>query len=98
MFLKPGSSVTSFIVYRAFWLASKRDAWTASGVRDVSGASGSFIGQQVELCIRWEVVPKRIRLEGGVAHLFDGGFMRDAPNSNRQGDATYLYSQIGFAF
>jgi len=98
LFLKPGSSVTSFIVYRAFWLASKRDAWTASGVRDVSGASGSFIGQQVELCIRWEVVPKRIRLEGGVAHLFDGGFMRDAPNSNRQGDATYLYSQIGFAF
>ncbi len=96
--LKPGPSVSSFIVYRAFWLASKFDSWTASGLRDVSGRSGSFIGQQVELRVRWEVVPNRIRLEGGAAHLFAGEFMRDAPNSNCQGSATYLYSQIGFTF
>ena len=96
--LKPGRSMTSFVAYRAYWLASRRDAWTTSGVRYTSGATGRFIGQQIELRLRWEAVPKNIRLEGGVAHLFAGNFMHDAPNSNRQGDATYLYSQIGLTF
>ena len=96
--LKPASSVSSFIAYRAYWLASKRDAWTTSGVCDVSGGSGRFIGHQVELRIRWEAAPENIRIEGGVAHLFAGSFIHDASISNRQGDATYLYSQIGFSF
>ena len=96
--LKPHRSLASFIAYRAYWLASSRDAWATTGVRDSSGASGHFIGQQIEARLRWEVIPNNIRVEAGVAHLFAGEFMDDAPNSNRQGDATYVYSQIGFTF
>ena len=96
--LMPGRSVTSFVAYRAYWLAAKRDTWTTSGVRDARGASGRFLGQQIELQIRWEAVPKNISIEGGVAHLFAGEFMHDAPNSNRQGDVTYLYSELGLTF
>lgn len=95
---KPHPTITSFIAYRAYWLASSRDAWTTSGVRDVTGATGRFLGQQIELRVRWDVVPANIRFEGGVAHLFTGEFAQDAPNSNRQGDATFLYSQIGLTF
>jgi hypothetical protein len=96
--LKPRRTLTGFIAYRAYWLASDRDAWTMNRVRDASGATDSFIGQQVEMRLRFEVVPKNIRFEAGVAHLFAGEFMRDAPNTNGQGDVTHVYSQIGFQF
>ncbi len=46
--------------------------------------------------LRWEVVPGNVRLETGVAHLFSGEFMNNSPNSNGQGDATYVYSQLVF--
>ncbi len=94
--LKPGKGVTAFVAYRAFWLASKRDAWTTSGLRDPAGNSGSFIANQVEVRVRWDIFPRNVRIEAGVALLFAGEFMDDAPNSNGQGDATYAYSQVVF--
>ena len=96
--LKPSQQIQAFIAYRGYWLASDQDAWTTSGVRDAAGASGSFIGHQVEASVRWDVLPGNYSFEAGVAHLFAGDFMDDAPNTNGQGDATYLYSQVSFSF
>jgi len=96
--LKPSLKTTSFIAYRAYWLASDRDAWTTSGARDVTGGTGQFIGQQVEIRVRWNVIPNNVRLEAGVAHLFSGEFINEASNSDRQGDSTYAYSQIALTF
>ena len=96
--LRPARDVDVFIAHRAYWLASDQDAWTTSGVRDVSGRSGSFIGHQIEARFRWEVVPGSYRFETGVAHLFAGGFMDDAPNANGEGDVAYVYSQVLFNF
>lgn len=96
--LKPSANISSFIAYRAYWLASDRDAWTTSKVHDPSGNSGRSIAQQIEVRIRWNVRPDNIRLETGIAHLFAGNFMLDAPNANGQGDATYFYSQVAFTF
>jgi hypothetical protein len=96
--LKPAAGVSGFIAYRGYWLASDRDVWFTGLLRDRSGETGSFIGHQVEARVRWNLRPNGIRLEAGVAHLFAGEFMEDAPNSNGQGDATYLYSQIALSF
>ncbi|MDA0824474.1 MAG: alginate export family protein [Proteobacteria bacterium] len=96
--LKPHSRVTCFVAHRGYWLASDSDAWTTSGVRDVTGKTGQFIGQQIEASVQWNILPGNVALESGVTHLFAGEFMDDAPNANRQGDATYFYSQIGFTF
>jgi hypothetical protein len=96
--LSPSRDMKVFVAYRGYWLASDRDAWTTSGVRDVTGRSGSFVGQQVEARFRWEVSPGNYRFEAGVAHLFAGEFMDDAPNANGEGDATYVYSQVQFKF
>ncbi|MEE2984482.1 MAG: alginate export family protein [Pseudomonadota bacterium] len=96
--LKPTRDVKVFVAHRAYWLASDQDAWTTSGVRDVSGRSGNFIGHQIEARFRWEVLPGSYRFETGVAHLFAGEFMDDAPNANGEGDATYVYSQVLFNF
>jgi hypothetical protein len=91
--LKPAETLSSFVSVRAFWLASDRDAWIPAGLRDPSGRSGSYLGTQIELRVRWDALPGNLRLETGFAHLFAGGFRDDAPQSNGQGDATYAYFQ-----
>ena len=96
--LQPTPRMTSFVAFRAYWLASDRDAWVAAALRDRSGQSGSFIGHQVEARFRWDIAPGNLRLEAGVAHLFAGEFMGDAPTAAGQGDATYLYTQATIAF
>jgi hypothetical protein len=91
--LKPARRWTSFIDYRAVWLAQKRDEWVPNRVRDPTGRSGSFVGQQIEMRIRWHLLPGNVILEFGYAHLFAGEFIDKAPNANR-GDTNYVYSQI----
>ena len=96
--LQPTNVVSLMFAYRGFWLASDTDAWTTTGVRDSSGNSGSFIAQQLEGRFRWEVVPGNYRFEAGLAGLFAGELMDNAPNSSREGDAFYAYTQIILTF
>ena len=95
--LRPGAKWTAFVDYRAVWLASDRDEWAGTGVRDPSGDSGSFVGQQVELRVRWRPLPGNLLLETGYAHLFAGEFIDEAPNANG-GDTNYVYSQVLLEF
>ena len=96
--VKPHSRVTSFVAARTFWLASKSDAWTTTGIGDNTGSSGNYLGTQLEVRVRWDVCPKNLRLEAGYAHLFPGEFIDNAPTSNRQGDSDYVYTQASFGF
>ncbi len=95
--MTPGSRWTAFVDYRAVWLASDRDEWVGTGVQDETGRSGSFVGQQVEMRVRWRPLPGNVLLEAGYAHLFAGEFIDEAPNSNR-GDTNYVYSQVVVEF
>ena len=96
--LKPARTITSFVAYRGYWLASDKDAWTVAQVRDPTGNTDSFLGHQVEVRVRYNPAPKNLRLESGVAHLFVGDFVEDAPNANSADDVTYVYSQLTFTF
>ncbi|MBW2419062.1 MAG: alginate export family protein [Deltaproteobacteria bacterium] len=95
--LRPGPGWTAFVDYRAVWLASPRDEWVPTGVRDITGRSGSFVGQQVEMRVRWRPLPGNVLLEAGYAHLFAGEFIDNAPNANG-GDSNYVYSQVVLDF
>jgi len=96
--VKPGKHVTSFVAVRSFWLADKRDAWTTSGgLRDTTGSSGDYLGSQIEVRIRWNVLPGNLKLEAGYAHLFDGEFIDNVPQSSKPGDLSYAYTQIVLA-
>jgi hypothetical protein len=96
--LKPTRTLSSFLAFRGYWLADKRDSWVAAGVRDPSGKSGSYLGSQLELRVRWRILPGNLVLEAGFAHLFAGEFIDDAPASNDQGDSNYVYTQISIGF
>jgi hypothetical protein len=96
--VKPHARVSSFVAVRAFWLAADEDFWVPAGVRDPKGNSGSYVGSQVEIRVRVEVIPKNVRLEVGYAHLFAGEFIEDAPTSNDEGDSDYVYTQVVLGF
>jgi len=95
---RPSKAVSGFVGYRAVWLASDQDALTTGGVRDAAGASGSFVGHQVEARVQYDILPGNVRLEAGGAYLAHGRFLKAAPNAPREGDTTYLYAQTAITF
>lgn len=96
--LKPTNRVQAQLAYRPLWLASDTDAWSISGLRDPSGMTSPFVGQQIETSLQWELVPGRLSLEVGAAYLFAGSFIQEVPNSTGQGDSMYVYSSVSFTF
>lgn len=56
------------------------------------------MGSQLELRARWKPFPGNVQVECGYAHLFAGKFIDEAPNSNREGDSDYLYTQVSLQF
>jgi Alginate export len=96
--LKPHPRVSTFVAYRGFWLATRKDAWVVAGVQDPGGDSGYFVGHLLEARARWEVLPGNVRLELGVAGLIRGRFAKDAPNSSRNGEPLVVYAQVDFTF
>lgn len=95
--LKPVKGVELMTAYRGIFLASERDAWTAANLRDRSGRSGHHVGDQLEGRIRWDVMPKNLRLEVGGAVLFTGSFQENASN-DRGRDSTYGYVEMTWWF
>jgi hypothetical protein len=55
------------------------------------------VGQQIEMRVRWWILPGNLLLEAGYAHLFAGEFIDNAPNSNG-GDSNYVYTQFSLQF
>ncbi|QDV09727.1 hypothetical protein Poly30_52860 [Planctomycetes bacterium Poly30] len=95
---KPADRWEVMATQRFHYLASDRDAWTTSGLQDPAGRSGSHIGNFSEVRLRYDLIPKSVLLEFGVAYLSAGSFIEDAPNATDQGDTLYGYFQTNFTF
>ncbi len=94
----PSARLDAFVTYRALWLASRTDAFSATGVRDATGRSGRYAGQQVEGRVRYWLVPDQIRLEVNGAILLKGGVLETAPNASRTGDTHYISTAVSAFF
>jgi hypothetical protein len=88
----------AFVAYRRLWLDNAKDSFASTGVRDATGRSGRDAGGQVEARVRFWVVPKAVRLEGGAAILNKGRFLEAAPNAPKDGDSRYGYVDLTFTF
>jgi len=95
--INPRSDVQAFLSHRFFWLAESKDAWTSANLRDTTGNTGNFIGQQLELSTRWDV-NSSLNLETGWTHLFKGEFAKNAPKAPDSQDVDYFYVQSQFRF
>jgi hypothetical protein len=94
----PGQRFDAMLAWRPLWLASATDAFATTLVRDRTGQSGRFAGNQVEMRGRYWVIPGVMRLDSGVALLAKGGFLRDAPLAPDTGDTRYGYVDLNVAF
>jgi hypothetical protein len=67
--------------YHSWWLAEKRDGlYNAGGAllaRIPAGASSGHVGQEIDLQITRALTPQ-LQLVGGYAHMFTGGFLKQA--------------------
>lgn len=75
--------------YKPMWLAESTDGFSTTGVRDASGASGSFAGHQVDTRVRFWILPRRLRAEATGVVLFKAGVLERAPNAPATGDTRY---------
>ncbi len=89
---QPLKQLRADAAYGAYWLASDSDAWVTPGRRDRQGESGDFVGQEIELRLRYEIDP-RINVETGYAHFFPGPFVRNTGTSK---DSDLFYVQVTF--
>lgn len=98
----PRSDVQLGVSHRAFWLASDTDAWTTTGsgssaLRDKSGNTSNYIGQQLELTARYDF-NSSLNFETGWTHLFKVDFAKYAPNAPDGKDIDYFYVQSMLRF
>ncbi|MBO9671217.1 MAG: alginate export family protein [Sphingobium sp.] len=94
----PGKRLDAFAAYRAMWLASATDAFSTTGVRDASGASGDFAGHQIEGRLRYWLIPNRLRYEIDGLLLAKGRFLREAPNAPAGKWTRYVSMNLTAAF
>jgi hypothetical protein len=96
--VRPHRTLDVSFSHRFLWLAEARGAWTPGGVRDVTGNSGTELGQQVEVRVRWEIRPGNLLLDTGYTRLMAGDFLRQAPNATYRGDTQYAWFEVTFLF
>lgn len=90
---KPSMNLVGFIGYRAAWLASRKDELTTGEIRDECGASGRFLGHQLEGRLRYKLFSGSFENEIGGAYLFKGAFLRNAPDTPSSTNVIYFYMQ-----
>lgn len=92
--MEPGACVSTFVAFRAYWLATVNDAWLVANISSPAEQAERHIGNQVEVRVRWDVRPGRLRLQAGGAHLF----ARELPASASKADPTCFYAQTTVSF
>lgn len=95
---EPDKRWDGFVHYSANWLDSASDSFANTGVRDPTGASGRFAGHQLEAQVRYWLLPDLLRMNLGGAVLFNGGFLKDAPNANGYGNPAFGYLELSANF
>lgn len=83
---QPAKDIKCEIMHRAIWLASDSDAWGRASRRDATGRSGSFVGQELDFRIVWQV-GKHLEFDLAYAHFFPGDF---ADNTGRAPDSDFV--------
>ena len=94
----PNNRSQLMIGYRGFWRANNGDSWVAAKISDPTRTASSFLGQQIEARLRWELAPNNSLLEIGTAYIRSGKYARDTGNKAYKKDIFYNYLQLSFSF
>lgn len=79
-----------FVQHRLWWLADEEAPWASAGLQAPSGRAGRFVGQTVELRLRWAMTDD-IFLQAGYVYFLYGSFPKEVPNGPDADHADYAY-------
>ena len=82
LFATPTPDLNIMVSYRHFWLEEKRDSWGRTRQRNITGESGSYLGQHLEFRIRWDAIPGNLQIDTGAIMLNAEGL---SDNNTRYG-------------
>ncbi len=90
------------IKHRIWYLAQARDQFAGSGLHDMTGRSGNFLGQDIELQARWKI-NANMEFDVGYDHWFKGSFFNRLPTSaslpaGGEKDTHYFYLSTKIRF
>ncbi|HRH98884.1 MAG TPA: alginate export family protein, partial [Prosthecobacter sp.] len=93
--IKPRQNLRIDFGYSYYWLASDKDRFRgANNARDVTGRSGSFVGQEFDIRARYTLSPKT-EFTLGYAYFKAGDFIQ---NRVRSGDTDFAYFEFSHRF
>lgn len=96
--IAPSDRVDAMLAYHALWLVEPTDSFSSTGVRDPSGRSGSFAGNQLDARLRWWLRPGALRFEADGILLEEGRFLKTAPNATPGHTALYGSASLTATF
>ena len=91
---KPTDDVKVELYLRSYSLASDTDAWVRGGRRDATGKSGSHIGEEIDVRVRWQATDQLL-FNSGIADFIPGSFVDETGISE---NSTLVYFQARFDF
>ncbi|MEN9674929.1 MAG: hypothetical protein RIS76_825 [Verrucomicrobiota bacterium] len=92
--VQPTERLRAELIFRAFWLASDRDAWVRGLRVDPRGTSGSFVGQELDVRVSYSLW-RWLDTEIVYAHFFPGEFVANT-GPDPGSDFTYLQATLRF--
>lgn len=90
----PSKSIKCEICHRGIWLDSANDVWGKAARRDKTGGSGSYVGQETDARIGWQVC-KNFDIDIAYAHFFPGSFVEQS-GASPQSDFVQIAATIRF--
>jgi hypothetical protein len=79
--ITPSRRTDAFATFKMLWAASGTDSFSTSGVRDPTGGSGRYAGEQIDMRVRHWILPGRLRAEANGVLLIRRGLLQTAPNA-----------------
>lgn len=70
----PAKSLELSIQHRWAWLAEARDRWRSIGLIDATGRSGTEIGTQTDIRVRYQF--RHLEIDGAIVYFREGAFVR----------------------
>jgi hypothetical protein len=94
----PTKRMDVLATWKWLWAADRHDSFSTTGIRDVRGASGSFVGRQLDGRLRYWLMPQQLRAELTAVWLIRGELLRRAPNASPHGDSHYGAAALTLSF
>jgi hypothetical protein len=89
-FFMGSKSVQVMAALRKFWLAQAKDQWVGSRLQDPDGTSGTSLGEQFEVQVRWKPVVY-FQVESGWAFFRHGDFVKRLAEGSVSGSSNLIY-------